>query len=75
MSAAHAQESENESCVLTTVKKKKKKEKWSSWLNSSFHYQAEQKKKPHLALTFLRNYQLFGEANKAIYLLHSLKLS
>lgn len=27
MSAAHAQESENESCVLTTVKKKKKKKK------------------------------------------------
>lgn len=68
-------------CLLLMLKSQKMravswpqwKKKWSSWLNSSFHYQAEQK--THLALTFLRNFQLFGEANKAIYLLHSLKLS
>lgn len=36
VSAAHAQESENESCALTMVKK----QKWSSRLGSSFCYQA-----------------------------------
>lgn len=36
MSAAHAQESENESCVLTTVKKKKKKRKMEQLVKFKF---------------------------------------
>lgn len=52
-----------------------KKIKMEQLVKFKFPLSSWTKKKTHLALTFLRNYQLFGEANKAIYLLHSLKLS